>query len=84
MKRTASFSYVFICVIVSIGAASAALLESSSVPSLAVPLDASLQQKVKWKIVEVYKYKFRPTHKKKSGGRQRSIRENVVEDTQVS
>ncbi|CAI5990432.1 unnamed protein product [Closterium sp. NIES-65] len=60
MEQTASFSCVFICVIVSVCAASAALLELSSIPSLA-PLDASLQRKVKGKIFEVHSYKLRPT-----------------------
>ncbi|CAI7889454.1 unnamed protein product, partial [Closterium sp. NIES-53] len=65
MERTALFPYyVFICVMISMGAAaSAALLQSSSPPSLA-PLGVSLRSLkpvVKGKVFEVHSLKFLPT-----------------------
>ncbi|CAI7886932.1 unnamed protein product, partial [Closterium sp. NIES-54] len=65
MERTALFPYnVFICVVISMGAAaSAALLQSSSPPSLA-PLGVSLRSLkpvVKGKVFEVRSFKLLPT-----------------------
>ncbi|CAI7855792.1 unnamed protein product [Closterium sp. NIES-54] len=65
MEQTAPFFNVFICVLLlSMGAASAALLQSSSPPSLA-PLAVSLRRKtvpvVKGKVFEVHTVRFHPT-----------------------